>query len=159
MVRRAESVFVIQKFTTSRIGWGIGTFCVTIAWLTLIYLEGPEGPSGFKPVFAYFVGYPLMTLFLMYNLIWPPHIIIKPDGFIVKALIFGKSIKWTETSDFRSKKPLIGKGVVQFEFEERSGVKRGSNLSYHFGQHPAELAKILNVYRGQALGQKQGFIK
>ena len=100
-----------------------------------------------------------MILFLMYNLIWPPHIIIKPDGFIVKALIFGKSIKWTETSDFRSKKPLIGKGVVQFDFVDEYGVKRGSNLSYHFGQHPAELAKILNVYRGQALGQKPGFIK
>ena len=113
MGRRAESVFVIQKFTDSRIGWGIGTFCVTIAWLVLIYLIGSEGPSNSKEVFG-LVAYPLMILCLVYNVIRPPQIILGPEGFTVKALLFGHSKTWAETSDFKSKKPLLGKGVVQY---------------------------------------------
>jgi len=159
MVRRAESVFVKQQFADSRIGWGIGTLCTLIAWLVLMYLVGSDGPSNSKEVFGCFIGGPLIFLFILYNFIRPPQIIIGPEGFTVKALAFGGSKTWAETLDFRSKKPLIGKGVVQFDFVDEYGVMLATNLSYHFGQPPAELAKILNAYRHQALGQKRGLVR
>ena len=120
-----------QTFTDSRLIWGIMVVFFGGCWLGTLMLREPGTPfEGKGPLAVYFAS---------------------------PALLFGRSVQWSETADFNHKKPTIGKGVVSFKAYVPYKGWCDSAFSFGFGLDQQELANILNTHRNMALRLKQDF--
>ncbi len=145
-----------QTFAEPKLKWAMATLCVLAGWVAIPLIPSDAPPSG-KETFVVFLAAPLLFLFFLYNFFRPPQLTIGPNGYAVKGLLSGRSGEWVRASDFWHKKPVIGKGLVQFKQCDQLGVWRKIYMPSNFGRPPQDLTKIFNTYRDQALRLKQDF--
>ena len=114
------------------------------------------------PDFLFFFLYlaPFYAIAMIRNMIFMPKIILDGEGFKIKKLITGSSVKWSEVSAFDqslSKGSLVNVWrYLRFRIQEITYSKvvtgKVKKLNYGFGLKLPELSELLNTYRNQALG-------